>query len=68
MRDILRYYRLGLGQLHPNRWVILSTFDKPFEDLLPISYGLSLNEEKLCDVLPLASTEYEINMMAKEHY
>jgi hypothetical protein len=27
-REVLRYYRLGLGQLYPNRWMILGAFDK----------------------------------------
>lgn len=30
MREIFRYYQLGLCQLHPNGWINLSTFDKFF--------------------------------------
>jgi hypothetical protein len=28
VREVFWYYRLGPGQLHPNKWIILSVFDK----------------------------------------
>jgi len=26
--EVFRYYKLGSGQLHPNKWIILFVFDK----------------------------------------
>jgi hypothetical protein len=28
MKEVFRYYQWGLSQLHPNKWIILSAFDK----------------------------------------
>jgi len=28
MKEVFRYYQLSPSQLHPNKWIILSTFDK----------------------------------------
>jgi hypothetical protein len=28
VREVFWYYRLGSGQLHPNKWIILSVFEK----------------------------------------
>jgi hypothetical protein len=27
VRDMFNYYQLGLGQLHPNGWTIMSAFE-----------------------------------------